>query len=39
MSEKKKPDALALMVSALKERKDKREVVKAKAKEKGNWLS
>lgn len=35
MSEKKKPDVLALMVKALKEKKDKREAVKKKAKDKG----
>lgn len=35
MSEKKKPDVLALMVKALKEKKDKREAVKKNAKDKG----
>lgn len=35
MSEKKEPDALAGMVKALAEKKEKREVVKADAREKG----
>lgn len=35
MSEKKKPDVLALTVNALKEKKDKREAVKKNAKNKG----
>lgn len=35
MSEKKKPDVLALMVNALKEKKDKREAVKKNVKDKG----
>lgn len=35
MSEKKKPDALAAVVKMLKEKQEKREAVKANAKDKG----
>lgn len=34
MSENKKPDALSVMVEAMREKKDKREAVKKNAKEK-----